>query len=65
MNKKPLGSEHIEERARLAALPEDQVDTGDIPEAPVENWIHARRGALYRPVKQPGTIRSEAKKRRT
>lgn len=43
--------------ARLAALPEEAIDTADIPEAPAENWAMARRGGLYRPVKQPVTIR--------
>lgn len=46
--------------SRLAALPDDQIDTVDIPEAPAENWVHARRGNLYRPVKQPVTIRLDA-----
>lgn len=28
---------------RLAALPDDRIDTDDIPEAPAEAWRHARR----------------------
>ena len=40
--------------------PDDQIDATDIPEAPAENWIHARRGELYRPLKQPVTIRLDA-----
>jgi hypothetical protein len=27
----------------LAALPDAAIDTADIPEAPAENWIDARR----------------------
>ena len=49
-----------EQLARLAALTDDQVDTIDIPEAPAENWRDARRGALYRPIKQPVTLRLDA-----
>ena len=32
----------------LAALPEDQIDTRDIPEQ--RDWRGARRGLFYRPV---------------
>ena len=31
-----------------------------IPEAPVENWAFARRGAFYKPIKQPVNIRIDA-----
>ena len=34
----------------LAALPEDQIDTRDIPE--IRDWSGARRNLLYRPVKR-------------
>jgi len=44
----------------LAALPDDRIDTVDIPEAPAENWSLAQRGELYRPVKQPVTLRLDA-----
>ena len=44
----------------LAALPDDKIDTTDIPQAAAENWLLARRGALYRPIKQPVTIRLDA-----
>jgi uncharacterized protein (DUF4415 family) len=60
MSNKALSAEQLDQLARLAALPEDQMDTADIPEAPVENWVHARRGDLYRPLKQPVTIRLDA-----
>ncbi|WP_119389621.1 BrnA antitoxin family protein [Taklimakanibacter lacteus] len=46
--------------AKLEALPDSQIDTGDIPEAPAKNWRLARRGDLYRPTKQPVTIRIDA-----
>ena len=43
--------------ARLTAMSDDEIDTDDIPEAPAENWIHAKRQSLYRPVKKPVTLR--------
>jgi uncharacterized protein (DUF4415 family) len=60
MSKRKLNAEHLAELARLARLPEDEIDTKDIPEAPAENWVHARRGEFYRPLKQPVTIRLDA-----
>jgi uncharacterized protein (DUF4415 family) len=50
----------LKQLEKLAALPDDEIDTSDIPETPEESWIHARRGAFYRPVKQPVTIRLDA-----
>lgn len=42
----------------LAALPDDEIDTGDIPE--VTDWSGAKRGVFYRPVKQQITLRLDA-----
>ncbi len=42
---------------RLAALPDEQIDTVDVPE--VTDWSGAVRG-LYRPRKQAITIRLDA-----
>ena len=42
----------------LAALPDDDIDTSDIPE--ILDWSGARRGALYRPVKHQITLRLDA-----
>lgn len=39
----------------LAALPDEQIDTSDIPE--VLDWSDAKRGIFYRPVKQQLTLR--------
>ena len=58
--KKALSPGQLAQLAAIAALPENEIDTADIPEAPVENWVHARRGDLYRPLKQPVTIRLDA-----
>ena len=35
----------------LTALPDDQIDTSDIPE--IRDWSGARRDLLYRPVNRP------------
>lgn len=49
-----------EERAALAALGGREVELTD-PDAPeVLNWRGAVRGALYRPVKLPVTMRLDA-----
>jgi uncharacterized protein (DUF4415 family) len=42
----------------LAALPDDRIDTGDMPE--IRDWSGARRGLFYRPVKQQLTLRLDA-----
>lgn len=42
----------------LKALPDDEIDTNDIPE--VEDWSGAKRGVFYRPVKQQITLRLDA-----
>jgi uncharacterized protein (DUF4415 family) len=56
-------SDHLtpEQRAEidaLAALPEDQIETGDMPEQ--RDWSDARRGVLFRPVKKQITLRLDA-----
>lgn len=42
----------------LAAFPDERIDTSDIPE--ILDWSGARRGTLYRPVKQQITLRLDA-----
>jgi len=48
------------ELAALAALPDDQIDTSDIPELPPDAWKNAVRGKFYRPVKQAVSMRLDA-----
>jgi uncharacterized protein (DUF4415 family) len=60
MSKKDRSAELQAQLDRLAAVPDDQIDTTDIPEAPAENWAHARRPGLYRPIKKPVTLRLDA-----
>ena len=45
---------------KLAALPDDQIDTSDIPELPREAWKNAVRGRFYRPIKQAVSLRLDA-----
>ena len=59
MSKTIRSPEQQAQLARLAALPDNQIDVTDIPEAPAENWDRARRG-LYRPIKKPVTLRLDA-----
>lgn len=59
LNKKhfnPVPPETQAEIDALAALPENQLDTDDIPE--VHDWSGAKRGLFYRPVKQ-SSIKTE------
>jgi uncharacterized protein (DUF4415 family) len=42
----------------LADLPDEQIDTSDIPE--VQDWSGAKRGLFYRPVKKQLTLRIDA-----
>ncbi|MDO1581351.1 BrnA antitoxin family protein [Rhizobium oryzicola] len=60
MSSKQSDLERMSELARLQAMTDESIDVVDIPEAPVENWQMARRGDLYRPVKQSITIRLDA-----
>jgi uncharacterized protein (DUF4415 family) len=48
------------ELAALAALPDDQIDTSDIPELPPSAWKNAIRGKFYRPVKRAVSLRLDA-----
>ena len=53
-----LTEEQQAELDALAALPDEQIDTSDIPE--ILDWSGAQRGLLYRPVKQQITLRLDA-----
>ena len=48
------------ELAALAALPDQQIDTSDIPELPPGAWKNAVRGRFYRPLKQAVSMRLDA-----
>ena len=46
--------------AELAALPDETIDTSDIPELSDEAWAAGPRGRFYQPVKQQITARVDA-----
>jgi uncharacterized protein (DUF4415 family) len=48
------------ELAALAALPDEQIDTSDIPELPPNARKDAVRGRFYRPLKQAISMRLDA-----
>ncbi len=54
-----LTGEQKAELEALAALPDDQINTDDIPEA-TGDWSGAKRGVFYRPIKQQITLRLDA-----
>jgi uncharacterized protein (DUF4415 family) len=56
----PLTPRQKRELAALAALPDDQIDTSDIPELPASAWRDAVRGRFYRPLKQAVSMRLDA-----
>jgi len=55
-----LTAKQDRELAAVAALPDDQIDTSDIPELPPRAWKDAVRGRFYRPVKQAVSMRLDA-----
>jgi uncharacterized protein (DUF4415 family) len=57
---KALTAKQKRELASLAALPDDQIDTTDLPELPPDAWRDAARGLFYRPVKQAVSLRLDA-----
>jgi uncharacterized protein (DUF4415 family) len=57
---KPLTAKQKRQLARLAAMPDDQIDTSDIPELPIDAWKDSIRGKFYRPIKRPVSLRLDA-----
>lgn len=58
--KKHKSDARLEEIKRLAEMPDDEIDTSDIPELTREDFLRGRRGVFYRPVKQAITIRLDS-----
>jgi len=56
----PLTEAQIANLKRLAARPDSEIDTSDIPELTTEQWKHGVRGRFYRPVKRQITARVDA-----
>jgi uncharacterized protein (DUF4415 family) len=57
-NSSPISPAQEAELKALAALPEDQINTRDIPEQ--KDWSGARRGLFFRPIKKQLTLRLDA-----
>jgi uncharacterized protein (DUF4415 family) len=56
----PLTAAQKAELKKLAALPDEQIDTSDIPPLSEAFWRSAMRNPFYRPVKQQVTVRLDA-----
>lgn len=56
----PLTPEQAAELEAVAALPDDQIDTSDIPPLSETFWKNAQRNPFYRPVKAQLTVRLDA-----
>jgi uncharacterized protein (DUF4415 family) len=57
---RPLTAKQKRDLAAIAALPDSQIDTSDIPELPPAAWKDAVRGRFYRPIKQSVSLRLDA-----
>jgi uncharacterized protein (DUF4415 family) len=58
--KKVTSKERDKELKTLAALPDDMIDTSDVPELTEKQLSRAVRGQMYRPIKRPVTMRLDA-----
>ncbi len=56
----PLTEAQLANLKALAARPDSEIDTSDIPEMTDEQWKNAERGHFYRPVKRQITARVDA-----
>ncbi len=56
----PMTDEQMDILNRLEAMPDDQIDTSDIPPLSDDQLTEARRSRFYRPVKQQITARLDA-----
>ena len=56
----PLTEAQIANLKALAARPDSEIDTSDIPELTAEQWKRGIRGRFYRPVKRQITARVDA-----
>jgi uncharacterized protein (DUF4415 family) len=56
----PLTAAQLANLTALAARPDSEIDTSDIPELTDEQWANAERRRFYRPVKRQITARVDA-----
>lgn len=57
-NPEPLPSALQSELEALAAMPDSEIDTTEMP--PITDWSEAVRGPFYRPIKRPLSLRVDA-----
>jgi len=57
-NPEPLTPELQSELEALAALQDSEIDSTDMP--PITDWSNTVRGAFYRPIKRPLSLRVDA-----
>ena len=57
-NPEPLTAKLQAELEALAAMPESEIDITEMP--PITDWSNAVRGAFYRPIKRPLSLRVDA-----
>jgi uncharacterized protein (DUF4415 family) len=57
-NPEPLTAKLKAELDALESMPESEIDTAEMP--PVTGWSKAVRGALFRPIKRPLSLRLDA-----
>jgi uncharacterized protein (DUF4415 family) len=57
-NPEPLTPKLQAELEALAAMPESEIDTTEMPE--IADWSGALRGVFYRPIKKPLSLRIDA-----
>lgn len=55
-----LSEQQLAELKALHAMPDSEIDYGDIPQATLEAWQGAVVGGFYKPVKQQLTLRIDA-----
>jgi uncharacterized protein (DUF4415 family) len=58
--KKLTNKQRQRELKAVAAIPDDRIDTSDIPELTEEQLSRAIRSQMYRPIKKPVTMRLDA-----
>ena len=58
LSENPLTPAQLADLTALAALPDDKINLTATPEQ--RDWVGARRGVFYRPVKEQLTLRLDA-----
>ena len=57
-NPEPLTAKLKSELDPLARISDSEIDTSEMP--PISDWSKAERGALFRPIKRPLSLRVDA-----